>query len=65
MLRRAIEQYLEDMLAEELLRGTFHNQDTISVRVIEVDGEKKLTFDATHAAAEEAAPVPVAAGDAK
>ncbi len=46
-LRRAIEQHLEDMLAEELLKGTFHGSDTITVKVVEVDGEKKLGFDTT------------------
>jgi len=45
-LRRAIEQYLEDMLAEEILRGTFHGADTITVKVVEENGEKKLSFDA-------------------
>ncbi|HSQ58515.1 MAG TPA: ATP-dependent Clp protease ATP-binding subunit, partial [Gemmata sp.] len=44
-LRRAIEQHLEDMLSEELLKGSFHGLDTITVRVAEVDGDKKLTFD--------------------
>jgi ATP-dependent Clp protease ATP-binding subunit ClpC len=46
-LRRAIEQNLEDMLAEELLKGTFHEADLITVKVVEVDGEKKLGFDTT------------------
>ncbi|MCE9563125.1 MAG: ATP-dependent Clp protease ATP-binding subunit [Planctomycetes bacterium] len=46
-LRRSIEQNLEDMLAEELLRGTFHGTDSITVKVVEVDGEKKLGFDTT------------------
>jgi ATP-dependent Clp protease ATP-binding subunit ClpC len=46
-LRRAIEHLLEDPLAEELLKGTFGGKDTITVRVHEVDGEKKLWFDAT------------------
>jgi ATP-dependent Clp protease ATP-binding subunit ClpC len=45
-LRRAIEQFLEDPLAEDLLRGTFHGKDTIIVRTQEVNGEKKLLFDA-------------------
>jgi ATP-dependent Clp protease ATP-binding subunit ClpC len=45
-LRRAIEQYLEDMLAEELLKGTFHGADTITVKVAEEGSEKRLTFDA-------------------
>jgi ATP-dependent Clp protease ATP-binding subunit ClpC len=46
-LRRSIEHLLEDPLAEELLKGTFGGKDTITVRVHEVDGEKKLWFDAT------------------
>jgi ATP-dependent Clp protease ATP-binding subunit ClpC len=45
-LRRAIEQNLEDMLAEELLKGTFHGADTITVKTAEEGGEKKLAFDA-------------------
>jgi ATP-dependent Clp protease ATP-binding subunit ClpC len=46
-LRRAIEHLLEDPLSEELLKGAFQGKDTITVRVHEVDGEKKLVFDAT------------------
>jgi ATP-dependent Clp protease ATP-binding subunit ClpC len=46
-LRRAIEHMLEDPLAEELLKGHFQGKDTITVRVQEVDGDKKLAFDAT------------------
>ena len=42
-LRRAIEHLLEDPLAEDLLRGKFDGKDTITVRVGEVDGEKKLS----------------------
>ena len=45
-LRRAIEQYLEDMLAEELLKGTFQGTETLTVKIIEENGEKKLGFDA-------------------
>jgi ATP-dependent Clp protease ATP-binding subunit ClpC len=44
-LRRAIEHHLEDMLAEELLKGTFQGVDTITIKVIEENGEKKLGFD--------------------
>src|SRR5205823_11162214 len=44
-LRRAIEQFLEDPLSEDLLRGTFSGMDTITVRMQEVNGEKKLFFD--------------------
>jgi ATP-dependent Clp protease ATP-binding subunit ClpC len=47
-LRRAIEGLLEDPLSEDLLRGTFLGKDTITTKVIEVDGEKKLGFDATN-----------------
>src|SRR5437870_513581 len=46
-LRRAIEHLLEDPLSEELLKGTFQGKDTVTVRVQEVEGEKKLTFDST------------------
>jgi ATP-dependent Clp protease ATP-binding subunit ClpC len=48
-LRRAIEHLLEDPLSEELLKGAFAGKDTITVRVQEVEGEKKLYFDATSA----------------
>jgi len=45
-LRRAIEQLLEDPLAEDVLRGTFNGRDTINVTVILDDkGEKKLAFE--------------------
>ncbi|HVL11378.1 MAG TPA: ATP-dependent Clp protease ATP-binding subunit, partial [Gemmata sp.] len=44
-LRRSIEQHLEDMLADELLRGTFHGAEGITIKVVEADGEKKLGFD--------------------
>jgi ATP-dependent Clp protease ATP-binding subunit ClpC len=46
-LRRAIEHLLEDPLAEDMLRGTFHGKDTITVRVREEDGKKQLFFDST------------------
>jgi ATP-dependent Clp protease ATP-binding subunit ClpC len=46
-LRRAIEHLLEDPLAEELLKGSFQGKDTITVRVQETEGEKKLFFDVT------------------
>ncbi len=61
-LRRAIEQMVEDPLSEELLRGTYAGKDTITVRVQEVDGDKRLQFDATNGT-----PTPqlVAAGEQK
>ena len=47
-LRRAIEQHLEDPMAEDLLRGVFEGKDTIRVVVVPGNepGEKKLSFDA-------------------
>src|SRR5438093_4088041 len=50
-LRRAIEHLLENPLSEELLKGNFQGKDRITVRVHEVEGEKKLYFDATSTAA--------------
>jgi ATP-dependent Clp protease ATP-binding subunit ClpC len=47
-LRRAIEHLLEDPLSEDLLRGSFEGKDTITVKVKEVDGEKKVYFEATN-----------------
>ena len=44
-LRRAIESMLEDALAEDILRGTFAGKTLISVRVGDVNGEKKLIFE--------------------
>jgi len=46
-LRRAIEHLLEDPLAEALLRGDFQGRETVTAKVQEVDGEKKLAFDVT------------------
>jgi ATP-dependent Clp protease ATP-binding subunit ClpC len=45
-LRRAIEQFVEDPLSEELLRGSFHNKGLIKVGV-KKDGDviQHLTFD--------------------
>jgi ATP-dependent Clp protease ATP-binding subunit ClpC len=45
-LRRAIENYVEDPLSEELLKGEFKGKDTVSVQVREVGGEKQLYFEA-------------------
>jgi ATP-dependent Clp protease ATP-binding subunit ClpC len=60
-LRRAIEQHLEDMLAEEILKGTFHGMESIAVKIVEDEkGEKKLGFDTTKAAVTE--PVPAVVG---
>ncbi|HZT78904.1 MAG TPA: ATP-dependent Clp protease ATP-binding subunit [Gemmataceae bacterium] len=62
-LRRAIEQMIEDPLSEDLLKGTFQGKDTITVRVHEVDGEKKLWFDGGNGGTPEL--VGAAAGEAK
>ncbi|MCA9231229.1 MAG: ATP-dependent Clp protease ATP-binding subunit [Planctomycetales bacterium] len=43
-LRRAIESFIEDPLAEELLKGEFTGKDTISVNVKKVGGKKQLEF---------------------
>jgi ATP-dependent Clp protease ATP-binding subunit ClpC len=52
-LRRAIEHLLEDPLSEDLLRGAFQGKTSISVRVVEADGEKKFAFDSTDGSAAE------------
>jgi ATP-dependent Clp protease ATP-binding subunit ClpC len=49
-LRRAIEHLLEDPLSEALLKGEFDGKDTITAKVQEADGDKKLFFDATGSA---------------
>jgi ATP-dependent Clp protease ATP-binding subunit ClpC len=63
-LRRAIENFVEDPLSEELLKGEFQGKDTITVEVKEVGGKKQLVFEGSLAeAAEEHPPVGAAAGD--
>ncbi len=63
-LRRAVEQHLEDALAEAMLRGEFRGKDTITVSVGDVEGEKKLTYVATSVKDEPVA-VPVEAAIAE
>ena len=46
-LRRAIEHYLEDPLAERIAARHFHGKDTITVKVHTVDGEEKVYFEMT------------------
>ncbi|HKQ49617.1 MAG TPA: ATP-dependent Clp protease ATP-binding subunit [Phycisphaerae bacterium] len=46
-LRRAIEQHLEDPLSENLLRGKYKGKKDIHVALVDVGGEKKLSFDPT------------------
>jgi len=57
-LRRAIENFVEDPLSEELLKGEFQGKDLIIVDVKEVGDKKQLFFDARVTEGEEA----VAAG---
>ena len=44
-LRRSIESFIEDPLAEELLKGQFSGKDTIRVEVKKVGGKKQLEFE--------------------
>ncbi len=62
-LRRAIENMIEDPLSEELLKGEFQGNDTITVRVKKVGDKKQLTFEGSTAepAAKEEPPVAAAA----
>jgi ATP-dependent Clp protease ATP-binding subunit ClpC len=50
-LRRAIEHLVEDPLSEDILRGTFHGMDTITTRIVEEGGKKKLAFDGSNSGA--------------
>jgi len=43
-LRRSVERYIEDPLAEELLRGTFEGKNVINVNLVEVGDQKQLKF---------------------
>lgn len=63
-LRRAIENFIEDPLSEELLKGEFQGKDTITVSVKEVGGKKRLDFVGSTQRVEEAQP-PVAAATAE
>jgi ATP-dependent Clp protease ATP-binding subunit ClpC len=56
-LRRAIENFVEDPLSEELLKGTFRGKEHIAVRVKEVGEEKQLVFDSEGPKEEELAGV--------
>ena len=59
-LRRAIESFIEDPLAEELLKGEFAGKDTIRVEVKKVGDKKQLTFEGLQT--KEPEPEPVGAG---
>src|SRR4029079_14740048 len=60
-LRRSIENFVEDPLSEELLKGEFQGKDTIVVDVKEVGGKKQLFFIRVVGAGDE---TPVGAGAA-
>jgi ATP-dependent Clp protease ATP-binding subunit ClpC len=59
-LRRAIESFVEDPLAEELLKGEFAGKDTIRVSVKTVGEKKQLIFEGL-STKEVEAPEPVGA----
>ncbi|MPM68841.1 Chaperone protein ClpB [bioreactor metagenome] len=56
-LRRAVERYLEDPLAEELLKGYFENADQVEVKV---DNQKLLFFPESSSAPASPAVLPAA-----
>jgi ATP-dependent Clp protease ATP-binding subunit ClpC len=43
-LRRALENFIEDPVSEELLKGEFEGKDLIQVDCVEVAGKKQLKF---------------------
>ena len=43
-LRRAIENFVEDPLSEELLKGEFQGMNMITIEVKEVGDKKQLSF---------------------
>ncbi len=60
-LRRAIESFVEDPLAEELLKGEFAGKDTIKVEIKKVGDKKQLIFEGI-TTDRNTDPEPVAAG---
>ena len=66
-LRRSVEQWVEDPLSEELLRGSFVGMNLITVKTGETGGQKHLSFDGSNDSAPEPAKPegePVGAGSA-
>ncbi len=55
-LRRSVEQWVEDPLSEELLRGSFAGKNTITVRVTQTGDQKHLAFDGSIVEEEPAKP---------
>jgi ATP-dependent Clp protease ATP-binding subunit ClpC len=47
-LRRAIENFIEDPLSENLLQGIFQGSNTITVKVKEVGEKKQIDFEPSH-----------------
>ncbi|HYW79382.1 MAG TPA: NDP-hexose 4-ketoreductase, partial [Thermoguttaceae bacterium] len=62
-LRRAIENFVEDPLSEELLKGEFQGKDKIRVSVKEVGGKKQLVFESSTSDTAEKPPTVGAAAD--
>jgi ATP-dependent Clp protease ATP-binding subunit ClpC len=60
-LRRAIETYVEDPLAEELLKGEFAGKDVIKIEVKKVGDKKQLVFEGISTKGQQE-PEPVGAG---
>jgi ATP-dependent Clp protease ATP-binding subunit ClpC len=60
-LRRSIEQFIEDPLSEELLKGEFQGKDTITVRAKKVGDKPQLYFEGSIGESEQQ-PEPVGAG---
>src|SRR3990170_3136079 len=64
-LRRAIETFIEDPLAEELLKGEFAGKDLVRIEIKKVGDKKQLVFEGLSAKeAAEHPPEPVGAGAA-
>jgi ATP-dependent Clp protease ATP-binding subunit ClpC len=53
-LRRAIEQFVEDPLSEDILRGSFKGKDIIRISVKQEEGAEKHLFFSPSSTAEEA-----------
>ncbi len=60
-LRRSVERYVEDPMAEELLRGAFEGINKITLHVKEVGEQKQLDF--TGSSEPEGEPVAVGSGE--
>ena len=61
-LRRAIETYVEDPLAEELLKGEFAGKDLIKIEVKKVGDKKQLVFEGRSTKGQEPEAVGAGAG---